>query len=154
MALGGFANDMNALIIKSEGFSWRGTCRDNTYPGHEEDTLMSNGEVAEAVIAAQAATHTPLDMLVLEGSCMGFVEVVYELRSVVDLLVTTETKIQPNGGIPWPMILYDMAQNGDISPVDLGVVIADNHRAYWEDKGNHGDPGGDLPTLPACRCST
>jgi len=143
MALDGFANDRNALIIKSEGFSWRGTCRDNTIPDHEEDSLMSNGGMAEAVIAAQMAADTELDMLVLEASCMGFVEVVYELRNVVDLLVTTETKIQPNGGIPWPMILDDMAQNGDISPVDLGVVIADDHRAYWEDKGNHGNPGED-----------
>jgi hypothetical protein len=82
-------------------------------------------------------------MLLLEASCMGFIEVVYELRNAVDLLLTTETKIQPNGGIPWPMILTDMAQDGDISPVALGVVISDNHRAYWEDRGNHGNPGAD-----------
>ena len=74
---------------------------------------------------------------------MGFIEVVYELRDTVDLLLTTETKIQPNGGIPWPMILTDMAQDGDISPVDLGEVISDNHREYWENRGNHGNPHGD-----------
>ena len=143
MALFDFASDMNALIIKSEGFSWRGTCRDNTHPGQDTDTLMSNGGVAEAVIAAQVATGNPLDMLLLEASCMGFIEVVYELRDVVDLLLTTETKIQPNGGIPWPMILKDMAQDGDISPVDLGAVISDDHRDYWEDRGNHGVPAAD-----------
>ena len=143
MALDDFASVMNALIIKSEGFSWRGTCRDNTHPGQDMDTLMSNGGVADALMAAQVATGTPLDMLLLEASCMGFIEVVYELRDAVDLLLTTETKIQPNGGIPWPMILNDMAQDGDISPVDLGVVISDNHRDYWEDKGNHGDPADD-----------
>ncbi len=143
MALYEYASDMNALIIKSEGFSWRGTCRDNTHPGEDTDTLMSTGGVAEALMAAQVVTGTPLDMLVLEASCMGFIEVVYELRDAVDLLLTTETKIQPNGGIPWPMILNDMAQDGDISPVDLGVVISDNHRDYWEDKGNHGDPAAD-----------
>ena len=140
MALYDFASVMNALIIKSEGFSWRGTCRDNTHPGQDTDTLMSTGGVAEAVMAAQEATGTRLDMLLLEASCMGFIEVVYELRNAVDLLLTTETKIQPNGGIPWPMILNDMAQDGDISPVDLGVAISDNHREYWEDKGNHGVP--------------
>ena len=143
MALDDFAGDMNALIIKSEGFSWRGTCRDNTHPDPDVDTLMSNGGVADALMAAQTATGTPLDMLLLEASCMGFIEVVYELRDAVDLLLTTETKIQPNGGIPWPMILADMAQDGDISPVDLGMVISDNHRDYWEDRGNHGDPHGD-----------
>lgn len=143
MALSSYASEMNALVIKSEGFSWRGTCRDNTHPGEELDTLMSNGGVAEALIAAQAAADTSLDMLVMEASCMGFIEVIHELRDAVDLLLTSETKIQPNGGIPWPMIIGDMAVDGDISPLDLGVAISDNHRDYWEDKGNQGDPAAD-----------
>lgn len=39
--------------MKSEGLSWRGIGRDNTHDGEIDDQLMPNGNLADALIAAQ-----------------------------------------------------------------------------------------------------
>lgn len=131
-----------AFIMKSEGLSWRGIGRDNTHDPDIDDQLMPNGDLALALIDAQAAIGKNLDLLVLEGSIMAFIEVIYELREVAPVIVATQSKIQLDG-LPWTMIIEDMGATPTMGSIELGMTIADNHYDYYSDKGNNGVPGLD-----------
>lgn len=134
--------DNVAFIMKSEGFSWRGIGRDNTHDDTVPDQLMANGNLAEALLNARESTGRQVDLLVLEGSIMGFMEVVYELRDAASILLASQSKIQPDG-LPWEMVIADLGARPDMSPAELGAAITDNHLEYYSDKGNRGAPGFD-----------
>ncbi|MDH3328527.1 MAG: clostripain-related cysteine peptidase [Desulfobulbaceae bacterium] len=144
-ALGLAEHDKVAFVMKSEGLSWRGIGRDNTHAENIDDGLMSNGALAGALIAAQAVTGRDVDLLVLEGSIMAFMEVVYELRDAAPMLVASQSKIQPDG-IPWEMVIKDLGATPDMTSKELGITITDNHIEYYSDKGNNGVPGLDTST--------
>ena len=148
-ALGLAEHDKVAFVIKSEGLSWRGIGRDNTpeiydfvYSQFISDQLMSTGDLADALIAAQSETEKDIDLLVLEGSLMAFIEVVYELRDAAPILLATQSKIQPDG-LPWAMVIEDLGATSDMTNKELGIAITDNHIEYYEDKGNNGVPNFD-----------
>lgn len=131
-----------AFVMKSEGLSWRGIGRDNTHDTGTDDQLMSTGELAEALIAAKDATGKELDLLVLEGSIMAFIEVVYELRDVSPILLASQSKIQP-AGLPWEMVIKDLGEVPEMNSKELGIAITNDHLEYYSDKGNNGVPGFD-----------
>ncbi|MBU0945455.1 MAG: hypothetical protein KJ804_18790 [Proteobacteria bacterium] len=135
-------NENIAFVMKSEGLSWRGIGRDNTHDEQVSDQLMTNGELADALIAAQTLTGKDVDLLVLEGAIMAFMEVIYELRDASSVLVATQSKIQPDG-LPWKMVIEDLAEKPDMSSKELGIVITDDHIEYYSDKGNNGIPSAD-----------
>jgi len=134
-----------AFIMKSEGLSWRGIGRDNTHDDLDKDgqlmpdQLMPTGDLADALIAAQDGTVKDIDLLVLEGSLMAFIEVVYELRNAAPILLATQSKIQPDG-LPWEMVIEDLGTTPNMTDKELGKLITDNHIEYYGDKGNNGVP--------------
>lgn len=134
-----------AFVMKSEGLSWRGIGRDNTHADDVDDQLMSNGALAEALVNAQTMTGRHVDLLVLEGSIMAFIEVVYELRDAAPVLLASQSKIQFDG-LPWEMVIDDLGASPDMSAEDLGITITDNHLEYYSDKGNNGVPQFDTST--------
>ena len=131
--------------MKSEGLSWRGIGRDNTHAEESDDQLMPVGALSEALIAAQTATGRKVDLLVLEGSIMAFMEVVYELRDAVPYLLATQSKIQPDG-LAWEMVIGDLGANPDMTASELGITITDDTMEYYADKGNNGVPQDDTST--------
>jgi hypothetical protein len=135
-------HDNVVFVMKSEGFSWRGIGRDNTPEPDKSDQLMSTGDLAEALIEAQDLTGKDVDLLVLEGSIMAFIEVVYELRDAAPFLLATQSKIQPDG-LPWAMVIEDLGQTPNMTNKELGVAITDDHIEYYSDKGNNGVPQDD-----------
>jgi hypothetical protein len=135
-------NNNVAFVMKSEGLSWRGIGRDNTHDEEIDDQLMPIGDLADALIASQIATGRDIDLLVLEGSIMAFIEVVYDLRETAPILLATQSKIQPDG-LPWEMVITDLGGKPDMSSRELGIAIADNHVEYYSDKGNNGVPNLD-----------
>ena len=134
-----------AFVMKSEGLAWRGIGRDNTHADDIDDQLMTNGALAEALVTAQSDTSRNLDLLVLEGSIMAFMEVVYELRDVAPVLLASQSKIQPDG-LPWKMVIEDLGATPGMSAKELGITITDNHIEYYSDKGNNGVPRFDTST--------
>jgi hypothetical protein len=134
--------DRVALVVKSEGLSWRGIGRDNTHATDSPDTLMPVGDLAAAVAAAETASGGEIDLLVLEGSIMAFIEVVYELRSAAPALVATQSKIQPDG-LPWAQVIADLDQKPAMTGTELGRAVVDDHLAYYSTKGNQGVPATD-----------
>lgn len=128
-----------ALVIKSEGLAWRGIGRDNTHDEGLDDQLMSNGALAEALEAAQAASGKDIDLLVLEGSNMAFMEVIYELRNTAQLLLASQSKIQPDG-LPWELVIGNLGITPGMTGEELGIAIIDDFRTYYADKGNDGNP--------------
>ena len=130
-------HDKVAFVMKSEGLGWRGIGRDNTQPPGVDDQLMSTGDLAEALIGAQEEANKQVDLLVLEGSIMAFIEVVYELRDAAAFLLATQSKIQPDG-IPWEMIIKDLGTAPGMGSKELGMTIIDDHLEYYSDKGNNG----------------
>lgn len=138
-------NDRVAFIMKSEGLSWRGIGRDNTHDDESDDQLMPVGALGEALINAQAATDKKVDLLVLEGSIMAFMEVVYELRDTAPLLLASQSKIQPDG-LAWEMVIADLGETPDMTASELGIAITDDTMEYYADKGNNGVPRDDTST--------
>lgn len=136
-ALGLADHENVAFIMKSEGLAWRGIGRDNTHDAEGKDQLMPTGDLAEALIAAQEATGKNVDLLVLEGSIMAFIEVVYELRNTAPVLLASQSKIQPDG-LPWAMVIEDLGVKPDMLSKELGIAITGNHIEYYSDKGNNG----------------
>lgn len=134
-----------AVVIKSEGLSWRGIGRDNTHDQEMDDQLMPTGDLAEALITAKNASGKAVDLLVLEGSVMAFIEVVYELRDAAPYLLATQSKIQPDG-LPWEMVIEDLGAAPEMSAQALGVTITDDFLEYYSDKGNNGVPRLDTST--------
>lgn len=134
-----------AFVMKSEGLSWRGIGRDNTHEEEVADQLMTNGDLADSLLAAQALAGRDLDLLVLEGAIMAFMEVVYELRDAAPVLLASQSKIQPDG-LPWEMVIEDLGATPGMSNKELGIAITDNHIEYYADKGNNGVPSGDTST--------
>jgi len=139
------AHDNVAFVMKSEGLSWRGIGRDNTHDEEIDDQLMPTGDLADALIAAQVETGKDIDLLVLEGAIMAFIEVVYDLRDAAPILLATQSKIQPDG-LPWEMVIKDLGETPGLSSTELGIVITDNHIEYYSDKGNNGVPNMDTST--------
>jgi hypothetical protein len=144
-ALGRAEHENIAFVMKSEGFGWRGIGRDNTHDEALDDRLMPAGDLAEALIAAQDSAGKDVDLLVLEGSIMAFIEVVYELRGAAPYLLATQSKIQPDG-LPWEMVIEDLSANPEMSSEALGIAIVDDHLEYYSDKGNNGVPRLDTST--------
>lgn len=138
-------HDNIAFVVKSEGFSWRGIGRDNTHADDVPDQLMTNGVLADALENARLATGRQVDLLVLEGSIMGFIEVVYELRETAPVLLATQSKIQPDG-LPWEMVIEDLGAAPDMTARELGIAVTDDLLEYYSDKGNNGVPGLDTST--------
>lgn len=141
-ALGLAKHDKVAFVMKSEGLGWRGIGRDNTQLQEVDDQLMSTGDLAEALIEAQEETTKQVDLLVLEGSIMAFIEVVYELRDAAPFLLATQSKILPDG-LPWEMIIEDLGATPGMDSKGLGMTIIDDHLEYYSDKGNKGVPNFD-----------
>jgi len=138
-ALGLADHENVAFVMKSEGLSWRGIGRDNTHAEESEDLLMPTGDLAEAL------KNKGIDLLVLEGSLMAFIEVVYELRDAAPVLLATQSKIQPDG-LPWEMVIKDLGETPVMTSTELGIAITDNHIEYYSDKGNNGVPNLDTST--------
>jgi hypothetical protein len=145
IALGLAAHDHIAFIMKSEGLSWRGIGRDNTHADDIDDQLMPAGALSQALITAQTATGKQVDLLVLEGSIMAFIEVVYELRDAVPYLLASQSKIQPDG-LAWQLVIEDLGANPDMTAQELGITITDDTSDYYADKGNSGVPRDDTST--------
>jgi Clostripain family len=141
-ALGLADHENVAFVMKSEGLSWRGIGRDNTHDEEIDDQLMPTGDLADALVSAQVETQKDIDLLVLEGSLMAFIEVVYELRDAAPVLLATQSKIQPNG-LPWAMVIEDLGETPNMTSTELGIAITDNHIEYYSDKGNNGVPNLD-----------
>lgn len=139
------AHENVAFVMKSEGLSWRGIGRDNTHDEEIDDQLMPTGDLADALIAAQVETGKDIDLLVLEGAIMAFIEVVYDLRDAAPILLATQSKIQPDG-LPWEMVIKDLGETPGMSSTELGIAITDNHIEYYSDKGNNGVPNLDTST--------
>ena len=144
-ALGLADHENVAFVMKSEGLSWRGIGRDNTHDEKIDDQLMPTGDLADALVAAQVETGKDIDLLVLEGAIMAFIEVVYDLRDAAPILLATQSKIQPDG-LPWEMVIEDLGKTPGMSKTELGIAITDNHIEYYSDKGNNGVPNLDTST--------
>ena len=129
-ALGLAAHENVAFVIKSEGLSWRGIGRDNTHDEEIDDQLMPTGDLAEALVAAQVTTGKDIDLLVLEGSIMAFIEVIYDLRDAAPILLATQSKIQPDG-LPWEIVIEDLGETPGMLSRELGIAITDNHIEYY-----------------------
>jgi len=139
------AGDQVAFVIKSEGLAWRGIGRDNTHAADSPDALMPVGDLASALIAAQTTSGRSIDLLVLEGSTMAFMEVVYELRSAVPVLAASQSKIQPDG-LPWAGVMGDLDDQPGMTAVELACAVADNHVEYYANNGNKSAAAGSTST--------
>jgi hypothetical protein len=125
-----YPDSTTALFVTGEGHGWRGICRDREAgdPEAAED-LMSVHEIAGALDNA-AAAGALVDLLVFNGANMASIEVAYELRDTVPLMVATQSQIQEDG-IPYGMFVADLIESPDMSVAEFATCIVEAHVEYY-----------------------
>jgi len=135
------------LILQDHGYAWRGLCRDET----NGNGIMVIDDMARAIRDTTAANGVRVDVLAFDVCDLATVEVVYELRNVVDWFVASEL-FMPDEGLPYDQILTALVADPEISPRDFAYDLVDMYMAYYGSKTlyEHTDPGDqDYATLCA-----
>ena len=122
----------NMLLISDHGYGWRGICEDET----NGDVLMTPDGIGNALRDVKAGNGKGVDLLVFDACNMASLEVAYELRGAVPIMVATET-MEPYDGPPYKMFITDMVDMPSISPHDLAVNIVREYVMYYGSKTDY-----------------
>jgi len=98
----------------------RAICADNA-SGHSLDTL----ELGHVLAEANNFLGRPLDIVGMDACLMGSIEVAYQLRKLVSVLVTSQDLV-PEDGWPYQPILGRLAMSPDIKPQELASLISES----------------------------
>lgn len=135
------------LVLQDHGYAWRGLCRDET----DGNGIMLIDDMARTIRDTTAANGVRVDVLAFDVCDLATVEVVYELRNVVDWFVASEL-FMPDEGLPYDQILTALVAYPEISSRDFAYDLVDMYMEYYGSKTlyEHTDPGDqDYATLSA-----
>jgi len=142
------------LIMWNHGAGWRSRDMD---PGRGisyddgQGTFLTMAQWRQAMAQAQSATGVTFNLLAVDASLMGMVEVAYELRGLCGLLTFSEES-PPGKGYPYDDFLTQLAATPQMSTLEFAQAITD---AYIEDNPNYGvtqsvvDPNRIVPVASA-----
>ncbi|MBN1950090.1 MAG: T9SS type A sorting domain-containing protein [Bacteroidales bacterium] len=128
-----------ALIVWNHGGGWYKTDADKE-PGNElppekdvcydnsSGDFLSNMELSDAI----SSTGADLDILAYDACLMGMIEVAYQSRNLVDIIIASED-LEPWDGYDYTGFLNDLIQNPDLSPGELSISIVSHYGAFYED---------------------
>lgn len=120
-----------ALILWGHGSGWRGRgiafYDSSTYGGYQ--VFMSIPDLARALRSAGVR----FDLIGFDSCIMGMVEVAYEIRSLGNVMVASETVGYYPGGWNYSF-LEKLVENPFSSPEDLARYIIERYRSFW---GSH-----------------
>lgn len=90
--------------------------------GHSLDTI----ELRRVIEGVNKRLGRRLDVLGMDACLMSSLEVIYELRDAVDVVVGSE-ELEPNAGWPYEQILTELAAEPDADPARLGAMVVRNY---------------------------
>ena len=117
------------LLISDHGYGWRGICQDET----NGDVLMTPDGIGKALREVKSERAKGVDMLLFDACNMATLEVAYELRGAVPIMVGSET-MEPYDGPPYKMFITDMVTNPSIMPRELASNIVTEYVLYYSSK--------------------
>jgi len=128
-----FPAEKTMLIVNSHGYGWRGICEDFT----NGDLLMPIDGMADALAEAKAANRgRGLDLLAFDSCNMASIEVVYELRNSVPIVVGTES-VEPYDGLPYEMFISDLVRDPEMTARELSARLVDEYVLYYSSKKDY-----------------
>lgn len=111
----------------------RAICSDNG-SGHSLDTL----ELGRVLGRAAEVLGRPLDIVGMDACLMGSVEVAYQLRRSVSLLITSQDLV-PEDGWPYQKILSWLRNDTEIDPEDFAREVAETYVASYLERDYPGE---------------
>lgn len=133
-----FPAEHYALIVWDHGNGWQ-TGVDKRVTSLVEDwnngtakTLpMTNRQVADGILAAEAITGKHLDIMGIDACIMATIEAAYEFRNAADNLVASQDLVQ---GFGWDYrdLLARLTANPLMSPRELASAMVASYRQFAE----------------------
>jgi len=118
------------LVMQDHGFSWRGSCSDET----DGDSLLPMDGLAKALENARETNGGKgIDLLVFDACSMASLEVVYELRNAVSYVVASQSVV-PYDGMPYELMVSGIVEYPEITPEELAEDIVYDYVEYYSDQ--------------------
>ena len=117
------------LLISDHGYGWRGICQDKT----NGNVLMTPDGIGKVLREVKAEKGNGIDLLLFDACNMATIEVAYELRGAVPIMVASET-MEPYDGPPYKMFITDMVTKPSITPRELASNIVTEYVLYYSSK--------------------
>jgi clostripain len=128
-AIDNYPSEKVALVLWDHGGAFWGICWDED---NEEDCItMSELKYAMAEIAAHRGKD--IDLVGFDACLMAQLAVMYQIRDSVDIGVGSGY-VEPGEGWPYEKILPRLVGDPEMSPKDLGTIIADEYVASYTDR--------------------
>ena len=118
------------LILWDHGSGWKNmnlfqtfkwVCYDNT-----NNDYITTIELRTALNSIYATTGKKLGIIAFDACLMGMIEIGYEIRNYVDIMVASEETI-PGDGFPYDDILISLSSNPTISKESLSSLIVNKY---------------------------
>ena len=114
------------LSLFDHGNGWRPPfLKDET----NHDTLTLN-ELKNAMNDIKKRINKKIDVVSFDACLMGMLEVFYQIRDTVDVVVGSEDVIYGNG-LPYHMILHELKKNPHMNSESLAKKIIDEYYSYY-----------------------
>jgi hypothetical protein len=121
-AIQNYEADRYALVLWDHGAGWPELCVDYT----NFDSLTPD-EVDQALYGALFTTGVDsMDLVAFDACLMGMLEVAYEISDRADIMVASEDVV-PWDGMPYDLILGDLAAHPTMAAAELGLVMAQRY---------------------------
>jgi hypothetical protein len=111
----------------------RAICSDDG-SGHSLDTV----ELGHVLAAIARDLGRPIDVLGLDACLMSSLEVAFEVRPFVDVMVASE-EVEPSDGWPYARVLRALVAKPDLTARDLGARIVAEYVGDYRERGYEGD---------------
>jgi len=97
---------------------------------------LSFDELKTALATAETALGQDVDLVVLDGDMMGYLDVAYQVRTSVGFLVASQDEL-PSGGIPHDDVMTALKLASSSTASDLGVAYVSGFSTEHGASGSH-----------------
>lgn len=118
-----------ALVLWDHGGAFWGICWDED---NEEDCITMP-ELKYAMAEIEAHHGRDIDLVGFDACLMAQLAVMYQMRDSVDIGVGSGY-VEPGEGWPYEKILPRLVADPEMSPKELGTIIADEYVASYTDR--------------------
>jgi hypothetical protein len=124
------------VVLEDHGSGWRNkaiqsSTRDICFDDISNDSLTMP-ELKSALQSAVSLLGRKIDLMYFDACVMGTVEVDYEIKDLVNYLVSSEA-IGWLGGTRWDLMLNQLVSNPTMTPGSLGILVAQTYFNCYPD---------------------
>lgn len=130
------------LVIWNHGGGWYEDTRrwikkrNIAYDDGSQGDSIDNAELVVALSSIKQMIGKNLDILGMDACLMAQLEVAYQIRDFVNIMIGSEEE-EPTDGWPYDAILDAIVRNPGIDPILLSRIIVDSYINSYQDTGEH-----------------